>query len=269
MPSRGSPQQPGRSSTLAISGRVDGMFRWAHVFIDVPADQVAAATEFWSAATGYGIGAPWPSHQEFVSLLPRSGSRYVHLQRIEGAPRIHLDFPSVDLDADTARLVGIGARVIGPRGHWQTLESPGGLPFCIVDEAVPAAVPVSARWADGNRSRVCQVCIDAPPSLHAAECEFWAAATGWRERDSPYDPEFASLLPPESSPVQFLLQRLDDDGGAVRAHIDLGCDDIDAEAARLVDLGATVVAREEEWIVLRDPAGQEFCATERKPDGIT
>ncbi|KAA0024658.1 VOC family protein [Antrihabitans cavernicola] len=247
---------------------MDTAFPWAHAFIDVPEEFVAASTDFWAAATGYDVGEPWRQHREFTSLVPTAGSSYVHIQRIGEPPRVHLDFPSADLDADTARLVALGATLAGPRGHWQTLESPGGLPFCIVDETGPFTVPTSTAWSDGTRSRLCQICIDVPPSRHDAELEFWSAATGWQQRAST-NPEFHSLLPPSSSPLQLLVQRLDDERDAVRAHIDLGCDDIDAEASRLTRFGASVVARMADWVVLRDPAGLEFCATSRRPDGVT
>jgi hypothetical protein len=44
-----------------------------------------------------------------------------------------------------------------------------------------------------------------------------------------------------------------------RVHLDLACADPDAEAARLVALGASVVARYDGWITLVDPEGNEFC----------
>ena len=44
-----------------------------------------------------------------------------------------------------------------------------------------------------------------------------------------------------------------------RVHLDLTCTDPDAEADRLVALGASVVARHDGWITFADPAGNEFC----------
>jgi predicted enzyme related to lactoylglutathione lyase len=44
-----------------------------------------------------------------------------------------------------------------------------------------------------------------------------------------------------------------------RVHLDLRCADVDAEACRLVDLGARVVAVRDELTVLADPEGNEFC----------
>jgi hypothetical protein len=47
-----------------------------------------------------------------------------------------------------------------------------------------------------------------------------------------------------------------------RVHFDLRCDDIDAETARLVELGARVLSTTgptADWVVLADPEGNEFC----------
>jgi hypothetical protein len=44
-----------------------------------------------------------------------------------------------------------------------------------------------------------------------------------------------------------------------RVHLDLRCDDIDAEVERAVGLGARVLASFDTWITLADPEGNEFC----------
>ena len=47
-----------------------------------------------------------------------------------------------------------------------------------------------------------------------------------------------------------------------RVHLDLRCDNLEVETARLVGLGARVVTAtgpQEGWIVLADPEGNEFC----------
>lgn len=44
-----------------------------------------------------------------------------------------------------------------------------------------------------------------------------------------------------------------------RVHLDLRAPDVDAEAARLVGLGARELAKVQDWIVLADPEGGEFC----------
>ena len=47
-----------------------------------------------------------------------------------------------------------------------------------------------------------------------------------------------------------------------RVHLDLRCDDLAAETARLVELGARVLSTtgpSAEWRLLADPEGNEFC----------
>lgn len=48
-----------------------------------------------------------------------------------------------------------------------------------------------------------------------------------------------------------------------RVHLDLRCDSVEAELARLVELGASVVAEYDDHLTLRDPEGNEFCLSKR------
>ena len=66
-----------------------------------------------------------------------------------------------------------------------------------------------------------------------------------------------------------LFQRLDEEQGPVRAHLDLGTDDLAAEAVRLVSLGAARLTPGRGWVALRDPVGLAFCATENSPELLT
>ena len=47
-------------------------------------------------------------------------------------------------------------------------------------------------------------------------------------------------------------------------HVDIHTTDVDAEVARLEQLGATRVQRVRDWWILQDPAGLPFCVI---PDG--
>jgi hypothetical protein len=44
-----------------------------------------------------------------------------------------------------------------------------------------------------------------------------------------------------------------------RVHLDVRAPDAQAEADRLVSIGATTIADFPDWIVLQDPEGNEFC----------
>ena len=133
------------------------------------------------------------------------------------------------------------------------------------DDDVPA---VSAtRVVPGvRRSRVYQVCVDIPGPAFEAEAQRWASLADGRLDVLGRRPEFAWVrMPGGPRPLDLLLQRLDRQDGPVAAHLDLGTTDREAETARHRALGASVVAREEFWTVLTDPAGLAYCITDRDP----
>ncbi len=70
------------------------------------------------------------------------------------------------------------------------------------------------------------------------------------------------LLESSASTIRLWFQRVPEPKRVKnRLHVDLRCDDADAEAARLVELGARIAERQEndDLIVLHDPEGNEFC----------
>ncbi|MDT0186805.1 VOC family protein [Microbacterium sp. ARD31] len=248
---------------------------WLHVVLDVPPEVYDAQLAFWSAALGWQPGAPWPGHPELRSLEPDAGERhgqshvqpYVHVQEIEGPPRVHLDVEVPDPVATLARAAALGAEVVSEHDRWTTLASPGGLPFCVLRSAGPEegrVVPGPVKWTGGHRGRLVQVCVDAPAAAFDSEVAFWRDLLPGRWVDSP-SPEFAGKWHDGRSPLQLLFQRLDEPDGAVRAHLDHGTDDLDAEVGRLLALGAEDVGRGRGWHTMRDPAGLAFCATENSP----
>jgi catechol 2,3-dioxygenase-like lactoylglutathione lyase family enzyme len=236
-----------------------------HVFIDVAPDVSEKSAAFWSAVLGWPLGERWPGHPEFRSFKPSEGDSYIHQQIGDHGPRIHFDLEVPDRGfAD--RLVSLGAIVAGHGDGWCPMRSPGGLPFCLVDQ-VEHARPPAQRFAR-HHARLVQICIDSPPQLHDQEVAFWRQVTDWQWRAGNSDEFAGKLYPPTGSSAQILLQRLgsDDPATAVRAHIDLGADDIAAEAERLVGLGAERLGPGRSWIVLRDPVGMVFCVTGNSPD---
>jgi catechol 2,3-dioxygenase-like lactoylglutathione lyase family enzyme len=94
---------------------------------------------------------------------------------------------------------------------------------------------------------------------------FWSAALGYRPRESTWDPGFMMLEDPARRGLPVSLQLTDHaPGEPVRVHLDLYTDEQGRHVERLVALGAT---RVEDWdypedadfVVLRDPDGNEFC----------
>jgi Glyoxalase-like domain len=217
---------------------------WLTAFLDFSPDEFDEGVAFWQAVTGYALSAYRGGREEFATLLPPAGDAYLRVQQVDsGRSGIHLD-------------------VHAPAQDFEVRRSTGGMAYCLVSGG-ESQRPAPAVWPDGNRSMVDQVCIDIPPERFDDECDFWAGLTGWAlsERHG----EFRRLRKPDGLPLNILLQRLDDPGGPVRAHLDLSADDRQAEIRRHEGLGATVQRVHEGWTVMRPPVGPPYCITGRVP----
>jgi predicted enzyme related to lactoylglutathione lyase len=114
--------------------------------------------------------------------------------------------------------------------------------------------------------------------------KFWREALGYEHLEVPpevqeqvdkgiaageLDPTgWAMLVPPDGHGPRVLFQRRPKTPTeSIPIHLDLNSEDPEAEAERLVELGATLVERkssrigdiEERCIVMRDPEGNGFC----------
>ena len=237
---------------------------WLTAFVDVGPEDHERTVTFWLGVTGYSLSPVRGEHGQFATLLPPAGDAHLRVQRLaEGPSRIHLDVHVPDPGAAVVRAVELGATVAQTVADVAVMCSPGGLPFCLVREH--ERVPAPPLDLGGHHSIVDQVSVDVAPTAYDAECEFWSALLELPLRGSTYQ-EFRSLERPADAPVRILLQRCDDEV-PTRAHLDLACDDRAAETTRHVELGATVVRRHDGWTTLRDPAGLEYCITDRTPRG--
>lgn len=120
------------------------------------------------------------------------------------------------------------------------------------------STPRDGRLHAARMMRLRGITVDcADPEALAS---FWATALGYDRRNL-WDP-YEGAKDPRGQGPHLTFQRC---GEAVRnrLHLDVYADDPDTEADRFVDLGAERVARYVEgdtwWVVLRDPAGNEFC----------
>ncbi len=110
--------------------------RLGALVIDCRTEDLAEATAFWTGALGYAV-APGPSDDRYVSLVGPAGEVKIILQKVEHESRVHLDIESDDLDAEVARLVGLGAKEIARIKGWVVLEAPSGHRFCVVKPQRP------------------------------------------------------------------------------------------------------------------------------------
>lgn len=242
---------------------------WVAVFLDVPAEATDRALDFWSAVSGAGPAEPAGKHGQFLPLEQAAGQACLWVQRTADGPvRCHPDLYVDDLAAAVTRASDLGAVVTARYGGvLVVLSSPGGLPFCLLSWDGQHVRPEPVGPA-GARSVIDQLCLDIPPSRFQAEGQFWSALTGWPLIDRDPADEFARLTRPADIPYAFLLQRLDDEQSGVSAHLDLACEDRDAESARHRALGARQLRRDRGWTVLQDPTGQLYCCTGRRPGAV-
>lgn len=240
------------------------LVRWVTAFLDTAEERADEAEVFWSRVTGYRVSSRRGRRDEFATLLPPDGDPFLRLQRVVQSPPggLHLDLHTDDVAGLAQHAEDLGATASYLEEGYVVCGSPGGMTFCVVGHP-GGRRPEPAAWP-GGRSLVDQVCLDIPPSRWDSEVAFWEQLSGWERGRQSH--EFGRLVRPEGQPLMFLLQRLGDEQPGVTAHLDLGSDDAEAEAARHVALGATQVRTTEGWITLLDPSARPYCVTRHPVD---
>jgi hypothetical protein len=238
--------------------------RWVWLFLDLPEREFEVALAFWREVARSEVSAWRGDYREFATLLPAEGDPWLKVQRVGGEGGVHLDL-DVDepLPVAAERAVSLGGAVVGDLGDVIVCRSPGGFVFCLTSWSPEQTSRGQVRA--GAESLVDQVCLDIPSPGYAAELAFWSQLTGWPVDDPDPDDEFARLAWAHGIPVRFLLQRLEDDEGPVRGHVDLSALDRAAEVERHRGLGAREEGPGDGWTVLRGPAGHRYCVTDRQP----
>jgi hypothetical protein len=113
----------------------------------------------------------------------------------------------------------------------------------------------------GMSLRLAGAFVDVPKADHARAVEFWSAALGKAPETSESFPDYAQF--DDVTPgVYFMVQATNDE--TRRCHLDFESEDRDADAERLIRLGAVEVHREHHWVVMRDVAGVDFCIVQAR-----
>jgi hypothetical protein len=99
--------------------------------------------------------------------------------------------------------------------------------------------------------------------------DFWSAALGYVRRDRDWDPQFIVLVDPARRGLPVSVQLTGSrPGQPVRVHLDLYTREQTRHVERLAGLGATRVddwpyPEDADFIVMRDPDGNEFCVIDK------
>lgn len=120
--------------------------RLAAVLADVPPGLYDEEAIFWAGALGVPptIDPADPNYASFGEVLP--GLQF-YVQRVDAAPRIHLDIETDDVDAEVSRLEALGAVRVRQVETWWVLRDPAGMLFCVVAIQCPEAFAQGAtRW---------------------------------------------------------------------------------------------------------------------------
>jgi hypothetical protein len=119
-----------------------------------------------------------------------------------------------------------------------------------------------------HKSRLCAFVFDCQDTDPDEAARFWAAALGKQVAPTHPDPQFANYRQIETRDDEpmLLIQKVDHES---RIHMDIEADDLEAEVARLEQLGAKRVAFVKRWWVMQAPTGQKFCVVnpQRGPIG--
>ncbi|MCV7171780.1 VOC family protein [Mycobacterium manitobense] len=102
-------------------------------------DDPDGLAQWWAQAVDGEVTPFAPG--EFVVVIRPDGPR-LGFQRVPdptpGKNRVHLDFTAGDMEAEVARLVGLGATETGRNNfgdefRWVTLADPAGNAFCVAE----------------------------------------------------------------------------------------------------------------------------------------
>jgi predicted enzyme related to lactoylglutathione lyase len=111
--------------------------RLTAVLVDVPAADHDAATAFWSRALGREANRI-DKHPEYAFLGQVTPGIEFMVQALQstaggdGRPRVHVDIETDDVDAEVARLTGLGAVEVERIQSWVVMRDPVGTTFCVV-----------------------------------------------------------------------------------------------------------------------------------------
>jgi hypothetical protein len=119
--------------------------RLAGFIIDCDTDDLEGAAAFWRAVLG-DPKARKPQGK-YVKLDPQAGL-HVEVQKVDHPSRVHLDIESDDVEAEVARLEGLGAKRVAKVRTWVVMEAPTGHRFCVIRAQTRDFDAKATTWPD-------------------------------------------------------------------------------------------------------------------------
>jgi predicted enzyme related to lactoylglutathione lyase len=230
--------------------------------------------EFWAALLDYEAT---PAGGSWVAKDPRDEGTTLLFNRMEKSPTIeipiHLDVNAADREAEVARVLQLGGRLVETRsfrigelaGTHTVMRDPEGNGFCL--EEAP----------DSVRNHIWNITFASAQPRELGR--FWASALGWPDDD--VDPSiirrfrdagvgepdvsgFHVTKPPGGGPPRLYFHRREKSRPkSYPIHLDFGTEDRKVEIERLTRAGASLVETKQgatvAFTIMRDPEGNPFC----------
>ena len=115
--------------------------------LDCRVDDLAPHVEFWSRALGKPVGAlDEDGDGKYACLETADDEPALLLQKVGHDSRIHLDIETDDVEAEVARLEGLGAKRVDRIDSWWVMEAPSGHRFCVVRQQREPFGPHLNHW---------------------------------------------------------------------------------------------------------------------------
>jgi predicted enzyme related to lactoylglutathione lyase len=106
-----------------------------------------------------------------------------------------------------------------------------------------------------HKSQLAGFIIDCKADNLDEAADFWSAALGMKAAAGADESRYRKL---ENRPEDMVIevQKVPHES---RVHLDIETDNIEAEVARLENLGALRIKNMDRWVVMEAPTGQRFC----------
>lgn len=115
--------------------------------LDCQVDDLAPHVTFWSQALGKRVDTlDEDGDGKYARLDTADDEPVLLLQKVKHDSRIHLDIEADDVEAEVARLEGLGAKRVEQVRTWWVMEAPSGHRFCVVRQQRKPFGPHLNRW---------------------------------------------------------------------------------------------------------------------------
>jgi predicted enzyme related to lactoylglutathione lyase len=120
--------------------------RLGGLIIDCRTDDLGGAAAFWGGALGLDALPAAPDDPNYVGFDNGPNGLDIEVQKVEHQSRVHIDIETDDIDAEVARLEGLGAKRIKRYPRWMVMEAPTGQRFCVVNIQTANFAEAANAW---------------------------------------------------------------------------------------------------------------------------